>query len=53
MGDVPVVIFEVLHPPSHTVDTHAGISLNMTRIIKVVSSKITLYEDLTHSTPVE
>jgi hypothetical protein len=46
----PVAIFEVFHPVSHTVGTHAGISIGMTMSIKDVCSRIVLlYEELNHS----
>jgi hypothetical protein len=39
IGDVPVTIFKVFQPMSNTAGTHAGISIDMTKSIKDVSSR--------------
>jgi hypothetical protein len=40
INDVPVAIFEVFHPTSHTAGIHAQISTDMTKSVKDVCSRI-------------
>lgn len=50
IGDVPFAIFEVFHPKSHTVGTHTGISIDMTKLIKdICSTTVLLYKESNHS----
>jgi hypothetical protein len=50
MSNVPLAIFEVFHPVSHIVGTHAEISIDIKKSIKDVCSRtVLLYEELNHS----
>jgi hypothetical protein len=49
-SNVLLAIFEVFHPTSHIVGTHAGISIGMRKSSEDVCSKIVLrYEESNHS----
>jgi hypothetical protein len=51
IADVPAAILEVFHPTLHIAATHAGISTDMTKLIKYIrSSTVLLYKEFNHGT---
>jgi hypothetical protein len=53
-SNVHIAIFEVFHPTSHTAATHAGILIDMIKLVKNVCSRnVLFYKEFNHSMQVK